>query len=342
MIDLFDMDIDGPIDRLATYLLATYLGINYRPDTDLSVSIDRDTIALLLGGVLENVPDQEPRVDLIRVGSRTVVLVRGTTTLFQMYREWLNSDLGFAEPWPGGAGDYYVILTRQIWDKIANLLPGEWVIAGDSLGGAIAAMLTIRGAQYAVTFGAPPQGESFYARGMEANRKHLRFVNHGDFVPYLSHSTTANLNLPGPPGLLGMLPSTFFSYTHWGRSVRIFEDGSFTQPPQDVYPYQNLAELVVAWGRSGYIVGEHYASEYARRIRGGIPVQFPLSAPDPEWFGLYELDQINLGNNAATGREWEVNPEIDTTNIQLGRQFARYTQSIGPRESVDDPQFRCG
>lgn len=143
--------------------------------------------------------------------------------------------------------------------------------------------------------GSPRSGNVTYAGAQ--TRPRCRITNQTDPVPAV-------------PILGGLTPPRFpwprrpDNYQHWGSRVHLWGDCSATRPRGPDWVFAELGDFLLdVAGRPADGVS-HSSGEYARRIRGGIPVPFP-SGGDPDFPGLEVLDGINAAINATNGVEWD-------------------------------------
>lgn len=312
VIDPFDFAPLGPFPYLTAYAIGTKLKSMYLTDDDPAKDA---LIAAVFGATTQIFPHQEelgyiyPRTDVLTLGDgRKAVFVRGTTVIPQeLAHQVVLSNLVHVEPWMGRVSQYNAIVANRNFNRLPAF-PSDWCTFGHSLGGAIAALMTIRGAVKCMTFGQPREGDLTYANSRPSPSK-LRITNVGDPVPTVPRGDDSFL---GDTDIDVGNPIFVFSefYRHWGIRRTLFADGTIVLPPFDennVEPTEELRPSIVAFLEEGAL-NHHLMDEYCRRIRISIPVAFPAVAPvHPDFPQLAELDSLNAALNAEHGfAQWQI------------------------------------
>lgn len=330
IINPFDFDPAGSLDRLHAYFMVTWMRINYCGPGDLY----RNQIYELIGTDAGNVHTLEglPRVDVVVIpGTGSVVQIRGTITNFpELVEEILFSNLEGFEPWTGQVSRYFASVANQVWPFIEDNKTDPFMTMGHSLGGAIAGLISQFGATRVFSAGAPREGNQDYANSRN-NGIYLRLTNPNDVVPKVPIWFGA-----GPRGQHGvvMLYQLLVEndvYWHWGTRIQLAPDGSSSRPTEAGVWNFELGEYLIEAIRTGNWGTDHETGEYARRLRAGIPVPFPAPNVDLDFPGLQTLDAINLDVNNEEGTVWEVS--TDPLEVALLRAFL--LRSVNPTAAAD-------
>lgn len=286
----------GPFDRLPVYWWATFARLSYVADP----SIHGPALFALVGGAYVDRVDDPPGLafDLGNLPTAQAVSIRGTETGIQLIAEIIQSALTTREGYPGRVGAFFVDRAQDTREAILSRIVGPWVASGHSLGGSVAALACSWGPSpplLCVDFGSPRSGDATYAQAQ--TRPRLRVTNQADpvaCVPILDGLTPPRLPWPGArPG-----------YMHWGSRVHLWPDCSATRPRGQDWVFAELGDWLLEVINGAAAAAAHAIPEYARRIRGGIPVPF-AALPDPDFPGLAELDAINAAMNLDDGVEWD-------------------------------------
>lgn len=310
MLDPFALDPPGPLDRVLGYWWATGIRLSYHP-TRLDLL---DQLAAVAGGGGSrrlDVADPSGLVPGLLVSDlpagRRVVYVQGTTARQQWAMHLLTSQLSAWE----GAGRIsagLLLTARVVWAAVGPSVIGRvWAVGGHSFGGGVSAALPgLAGAErpsLLVDLGSPRTGDLEYAAAQ--TRPRLRLTADGDPIPALPPSTGTFLD-----ELPAWVPSWFdlgpVFFRHWGSRVHLYSDGSTLRPAES----QTVAEAATLL--RGVLAGEadwaaaHHPGTYCRRIRQGIPVGFPAAVPDPDFFGLEQLDALAVTLNQIEATPWPV------------------------------------
>lgn len=323
LIDPFAFTPAGAFDRLNAYFYCTWMRVHYYDNFPSGDQAIRDLVGATDSHRFNEILPFLPRVDVLEIADQGgLVLVRGSTANSQLLREVLGSSLLPGDPhWEGNISSFFIRAAVEVWDRIQSVVPNTWISCGHSLGGAIASLIGINGASKYFTAGAPKEGDGIYSLS-RPNPLKLRLTNAHDPTPLIPASTNTFqdfLNLPAPfPGAN--------SYRHWGIRQHLWIDGSATMPPDENSPLELLTFAIEAI-ETGIWVDFHYAPEYCRRIRLGIPIAFPSVAHDDDFPGLYELDQLNVEMNVDDEVNWNVLGTVSRT---------------GPLISPDFVSFQCG
>lgn len=286
----------APFDRLKGYWWATTNRVVYEPDP---VPYGPALYGLAGGAFVGRIEEGDAQpMDLATTDLFQVVIVRGSDDVTDFLGEILQSALATVPPWPGRVSAYFAARTGEMKDAVLPRLVGPWLASGHSLGGALCALAAgweETRPQMLVDFGSPRSGDAGYAAAQ--NRPRCRITNQTDpipLVPILDGLTVPLLPWPGArPG-----------YQHWGTRVHCWADTSITRPRGQDWVFGGLGEYLMEIARGEAAGAAHSSAEYARRIRGGIPVAFP-TAGDPDYPGLEVLDALNVAINEANGVEWE-------------------------------------
>lgn len=306
LIDPFGLDPDNPVNRLILYWYATVNRVIYQDDNALTFQVMDLAGGTLVTGTL-GFPPLIPRVEVWSIpADKRFVVIRGTTQWQEYLFEVMGSFLVSAPPWDGTVNQYFRQLADTIRAQFAPYLLPAWALTGHSLGGAVGALVSRYGAtpetRVLVDFGSPRSGDGVYSSHQVRPDLRWRITNEGDPVPLIPPST--NTLLDELPAILP-IPVPPVYYRHWGRRIHLFQDGTFTLPVE----LSTSAEVALAiiqavrLGTNWYI--GHDTAEYARRLRSQIPVAFRIG-PDPDFPGLYELDQINFALNTRYGIIWHI------------------------------------
>lgn len=335
-IDPFDFSPLGIFNRLHAYMMATWMRVQYEWDTG-NAFLDNQIAALIGAEDFQVIPHLRegafiyPRMDVATIAdNRRVVMVRGTSVLYdEVFAEITFSGQVNLAPWLGRVTFYFATVAARSFDRLPNL-PNGWLAAGHSLGGAIVSLMGVHGAEKYFTCGQPREGDGTYANSRPSPLK-LRIANSGDPIPLTPFSTA------GPLDFLDLGPFSLGIFNrHWGQKRVLWPDGSTTYPPQeDRNPLIESSQLTVAFLRNGFNI--HLAPEYCRRLRLGFPLEFPMTKPDADWPGLFELDQINADLNIGDLLQWDI-PGTPSQGIPVTRR-----QPVPPGQSpnTDPYQFLC-
>jgi pimeloyl-ACP methyl ester carboxylesterase len=288
------------LDRFTCYFIATVEAVAYSDESPW-----KNTLYGLIGGTawhrlaLPGLPSPHAEVALFP-GGRALVTIEGTRTPGEFVRQALGSFLVPLVVLPGRVSQYWFLAMSQIVAQLLTFLPDhgitEIAVNGHSQGGAIAqllpAWLTYRGGATTLnifTAAATRSADNFFAAAQTL--PYTRLSAAGDPVPQLPPS--ADPILDAETWLL--LPYSFSGYRHFGTHFHLFADGSFLMPPDQSTWNQGGADLrEYATSNTGWF-GAHDISEYARRLRVGIPV--PIGAADPNYPGLQTLDNYWIEQN---------------------------------------------
>lgn len=340
-IDPLSFNPSGPFDFLLAYFYLTWMRVDYYNDWPEG----RNAIYALMGVEPESVEVFEPRpgpgiLTLIPLrslvhlpGGQAVLLIRGSTSAVpEIASEVITSALSSRSPHPGQVSNYFGAIAAEIWEDVGPSVPAQWITAGHSLGGALAGLMVSFGASKVYTAGAPREGNLGYAQARNDGAK-IRLTNAGDPVPHVPLSTTTFLD--DLPLTLPVMSSFVLGYRHWGRRKHLWPDGTLTLPPTQDEPYpaavaQGLRNLLLG----GPLFDAHLPPSYCERLRRGIPVAFPASAPDVDFPGLQELDDLNLQMNQDDGLTWVID----------GRGGILPSSGLALRlpDSPDVIEFPCG
>lgn len=295
LINPFSFTPIGPFDRMNAYFYMTWIRIHYANWIDGDEAIIDLVDATGWVDIEEELPIV-PRVTVMTNATGSIVLVRGSTSNIQVAQEVNNSGTVSVAPWPGTISRFFRDSAIAVWERVQNHVQPNWIAAGHSLGGAIAGLISIHGAAKVFTAGQPREGDGAYAIARPSPSK-LRLTNANDPTPHIPLSSAAHLSHLAIP-----LPAPIArTYSHWGVRKHLWQDGTVTMPGEE--STGTLLNLIILLGASASegIFSQHYEPEYARRVRSGIPVEFPAEFPDVDFPGLYELDQLNLQLNADDG-----------------------------------------
>lgn len=295
LINPFSFTPIGPFDRMNAYFYTTWIRIQYANWIDGDEAIQDLVGATGWIDIEEELP-LLPRVNVLTCPSGKIVLIRGSTSNIQVLQEVNNSGTVAVEPWPGTISRFFRDSAREVSLRVSGSVEGDWIAAGHSLGGAIAGLISIHGATKVFTAGQPREGDGAYAIARPSPSK-LRLTNQNDPTPHIPLSSGTALDFLAIP-----LPAPVAqTYRHWGIRKHLWQDGTVTMPGEETSGLDgNLLDELARSPFSG-IFDNHYQNEYARRVRSGIPVEFPAEFPDVDFPGLYELDQLNLQLNADDG-----------------------------------------
>lgn len=341
VIDPFGFSPLGSFNSLHAYMMCTWMRVLYMsregdPDFD-------PQIAAIMGATnFQVIPHLDengfiyPRTDVATLSNgKKVVMIRGTSILpDELIAEIGLSGLVTQSPWLGRVSQYFSIVAGRTFTRIP-FLGTSWMIAGHSLGGAIASMVGVHGAEKYFTAGQPREGDGTYAASRPTPFK-LRLTNQNDPVPHVPHTTATEwdyLDLDIPLFLLSQ------NYRHWGIRHHLWSDGTLTLPPQiDPNELQDqnesLNDLI-----NGNAIVTHLAPEYCRRLRLRIPLAFPAIKSDPDFPMIVELDSLNFDLNIYEELDpWEIDGR-GGSGIPVERR-----QPVPPRQlpNTDPYQFLCG
>lgn len=319
MLDPFALNPAGPFQR--------YLAYWYASLCRTSRDVPRHTTLHNLAGAVAvvQVPiDPNGFIPSYTVATYTqrrfVVQIEGTTTVNQWLTHITSQGSIRASPWAGGVIPSQALFARTIEIGLRSFFatpPGDWTVTGHSLGGSVGALLagTYQGPPFGiekpkalVDFGSPKSGNGFYASAQHLPR--LRVTNEADPVPLL------------PPTLAEGFPNIFggrrgsspieTDWQHWGQRLHLFYDGSNLRPPliPDLGTASVNAYLIANWIAGRDTIQQHGMEEYCKRLRNGIPKQFPALADDPDFPGIHIVDAMNEQLNKAAGVTWDLAPIV--------------------------------
>lgn len=245
--------------------------------------------------------------------NKAVVTFQGTRFFLEWIRQILGSQLALLAPWPGFVGQYHALVAINIWDQVRPILVNAGIttiaLAGHSQGGAICQLLpnligdsTSIGLANICTCGAPRTGSPAYA-SVQGSR-YLRLTNTGDPVPLLPPAIS-----PALDRFLWLIPPIEpLSYAHWGTRIHLWANGSATMPvelPTWLDGSRFLADQALngnAWFTN------HDTTEYARRLRAGIPAG--IGEANPTYPGLQALDLYWEGKDITPAADLWMDPPI--------------------------------
>lgn len=320
LIDPFAFTPIGAFDRLNAYFYCTWMRVHYYDFYEGGDAAIRDLVGATDSHRFNEILPFFPRVDVLTIGETgSLVLVRGTTDNIQLAQEVILSNLVPAGDFGDGQiSSFFREAALRVWEAIEDQVLDTWVSVGHSLGGALASLISANGAAKILTAGAPKEGNGSYAVSRPTPLK-LRITNAHDPTPLIPLTTGTVfdfLPLQLPVGLNN-------AYRHWGIRRHLWNDGSVTMPPDD---RSSLNDLKFFWEafETGIWVDYHYAPEYCRRVRLGIPITFPAAAHDDDFPGLYELDQLNLAMNEDDEVDWNVSGNVAGNGPLVGPDFVSY------------------
>lgn len=303
-IDPFSLDPTGPFDYLLNYWLASVMRTIYFPNpaaderAELMLMVGEDVTVEVFDEVGVAFGDNISRAEIWHLPEGDLLAIRGSTSTVQVLFEILQSGYTESEPWDGLVSTYFGTRANQIWDKVKDSLADRWMVIGHSLGGALAGLMSARGAEVCWTIGQPREGNITYAESRDDTQK-LRLFNYEDIVPQIPFDLSIDVNfielLTTLPGFDQPLEG---DYRHWGIPWRLTA-GSARRVGNSQTTYDDAVVLLhqLIAGEVSSIFRNHLVDRYAERLRQRFPYIFPAAkvAPTVRW--LYELDLVNYNLN---------------------------------------------